>query len=147
MAKGRGKMLKATQAVLLALLLLFPFSAQAAVRVEHVTAVTTAQSNLPPLVAERMNHSVAAIAGQLMEGKDLTAVQAKQVDYENLIHEVFDKVLVGYTVKNVTVYPAAVTKVQVELFPWSETIQQAQSENCLPQLQKGKPPEQSGSRP
>ncbi len=136
MAKGRGKMIKATQAVILALLLLFPHSAQAADRVESVTAVTTAQSNLPPLVAERMNHSVAAIASQLMEGKDLAVVQAAQADYENLIHEVFDKVLVGYTVKNVTVYPAAVTRVQVELFPWSETIQQVQVETVV----EGMPP-------
>ena len=136
MAKGRGKMLKATQAVLLALFLLFPLSVQAAVRVESVTAVTMAQRNLPPLVAERMNHSVAAIATQLMEGKDLAAVQAHQADYENLIHEVFDKVLVGYTVSRVTVEPAVVTRVQVELFPWAETIRQVQVETAV----EGMPP-------
>ncbi len=112
-------------AILLAGLLLWTAGqAEAAGRVEQVTAVTTAQSNLPPLVAQRMNRSVAAIASQLLEGREIAAVQAGQADYENLIHEIFDKVLVGYTVSRVSLRPAADTCVQVELLPWSETIQQ-----------------------
>lgn len=136
MAKGRGSMLKATLTALLALFLLMPLPVQAAPRVESIEAVTTAQSNLPPLVAERMNRSVAAIASQLMEGKDIAAVQAERTAYENLIHEVFDKVLVGYTVRQVTLEPASVARVQVELFPWSETIQQVQVEITV----EGMPP-------
>lgn len=129
-------MLKATLTVLLAVFLLLPRPVQAAPRVESIEAVTMAQSNLPPLVAERMNRSVAAIASQLMEGKDIAAVQAERTAYENLIHEVFDKVLVGYTVRQVTLELAPATKVQVELFPWSETIQQVQVETTV----EGMPP-------
>lgn len=129
-------MLKATLTVLLAVFLLLPRPVQAAPRVESIEAVTTAQSNLPPLVAERMNRSVAAIASQLMEGKDIAAVQAERTAYENLIHEVFDKVLVGYTVRQVTLELAPAAKVQVELFPWSETIQQVQVETTV----EGMPP-------
>lgn len=137
MAKGRGKMIKATLSGLLAVLLLLPLPVvQAATRVEHVTAVTTAQSNLPPLVAERMNHSVAAIAGQLLEGKDIRVVQSEKADYENLIHEVFDKVLVGYTVSKVTLEPAVAAQVRVELLPWAETIHQVQVETVV----EGMPP-------
>ena len=108
----------------------------AAERVVQVTAATTARSNLPPLVAERMNHSVSAIAGQLLEGKELTAVRAQRETYENLIHEVFDKVLVGYTVSRVQLIPGVQTAVQVELLPWSETIQTVQVESAV----EGMPP-------
>lgn len=129
-------MARATLIALLLMLYLPALSVQAAARVETVTALTTAQSNLPPLVAERMNHSVAAIAGQLMEGRMLTEVQANKTAYENLIHEVFDKVLVGYTVRKVTLEPAVAARVQVELLPWSDTIRQVQVEITV----EGMPP-------
>ena len=129
-------MARATLIALLLMLYLPALSVQAAARVETVTALTTAQSNLPPLVAERMNHSVAAIAGQLMEGRMLTEVQANKAAYENLIHEVFDKVLVGYTVRKVTLEPAVAAQVQVELLPWSDTIRQVQVEITV----EGMPP-------
>ena len=136
MLKGRGIMLKATLVVLWAVLMILPLRVQAAERVESVTAAVVAQRNLPPLVAERMNRSIAAIAGQLMEGKSIAAVQAEQRTYEDLIHEVFDKVLVGYTVSSVTLKPAVAAQVQVELLPWSDTIQQVQVETAV----EGMPP-------
>ena len=129
-------MLRTTLVVLFMLLVPWLAKAQAGARVENVLASTAAQSNLPPLVAERMNHSIAAIAGQLMEGKEIAAVQAEQTAYEHLIHEVFDKVLVGYTVKSVVLEPAAVTKVRVELLPWAETIRQVRVETHV----EGMPP-------
>ncbi len=124
-------------ASVLALWLLFmTLPAQAAEHVESVQAETTAASNLPPLVAERMNRSVAAIAGQLLEGRSLAAVQADQQGYEKLIHEVFDKVLVGYTVRQVQIEPAPVTRVRVELMPWSATIRHVAVETTV----EGMPP-------
>ena len=123
-------------ALLAALLLTACGSGQAAGRVEQVTAVTCARSNLPPLVAERMNRSVAAIAGQLLEGKDIAAVRSQQATYEDLIHEVFDKVLVGYTVSRVQLTPGEQTAVQVELLPWAETIQRVEVETTV----EGMPP-------
>ena len=129
--------MKSLIAVLLTVLLLAMYgSAEAAERVTQVTAVATAHSNLPPLVAERMNRSVAAIAGQLLEGKEITEVCAQQENYENLIHEVFDKVLVGYTVSRVHLETGETTVVQVELLPWSETIQTVQVEILV----EGMPP-------
>ncbi|WP_296769735.1 acylphosphatase [Selenomonas sp.] len=121
---------------LLGTILFLPWQAQAASRVEVVTAETFAQSNLPPLVAERMNRSVATIASQLLEGKEIAAVQAERTIYEKLIHEVFNKVLVGYTVRQVTVEPAVKTKVKVDLIPWAETIRQVQVDTAV----EGMPP-------
>ena len=104
------------------MVMLSSISAEAA-KVDRVVAETRAQSGLPPLVAERMNKSVAAIAGQLLEGKEIAGVQAAEPDYAALIHEVFDKVLVGYTVNQVRILPGVETKVAVELLPWADVVE------------------------
>lgn len=123
--------MKPAIAVVIALLVILSAIPAEAAKVDRVVAVTTAHDSLPPLVAERMNHSVAAIASQLLEGKEIAAVQAGNAGYAGLIHEVFDKVLVGYTVKQVRIQPAAETKVEVELLPWSEVIQSVQVETSV----------------
>ncbi|MBQ1868265.1 MULTISPECIES: acylphosphatase [Selenomonas] len=97
-------------------------AAAPAQRVEKVTAVVAAAGSLPPLVQKRMQQSVQAIAGQLIDGQTVAAVSAASQQKEQLIHEVFDKVLVGYTVRQVKIYPAAETKVEVMLLPWSDVI-------------------------
>lgn len=91
-------------------------------RVDSVTARVTAGASLPPLVQARMQDSVTAIATQLLGGKKLSELQASRAAQERIIHEVFDKVLVGYTVERVTITPGAATTVEVALLPWSETI-------------------------
>ena len=131
MERRYGRLLGAVMAVLWVLLAASLPSAQASARVESVTAAVMAQANLPPLVAERMNRSIATIAGQLLEGRDIATVQAQRVTYENLIHEVFDKVLIGYTVSRVKLEAAPVTQVRVELLPWSETIRQVRVETAV----------------
>ena len=105
-------------------------------RIEHAAAEVTAAGNLPPLVRQRMEESVQAIAGQLLEGQTVDGLSAEKAQKEQLIHEIFDKVLVGYTVRQVTIFPAAEAKVQVELLPWSETIRQVQVETSV----EGMPP-------
>lgn len=101
-----------------------PAAAAPVQRVEKVTAVVTAADSMPPLVQKRMQQSVQAIAGQLIDGQTVASVEASCQQKEQLIHEVFDKVLVGYTVCQVTIHPAAETKVEVLLLPWSDVITQ-----------------------
>lgn len=91
-------------------------------RIDTVTAVVTADSNLPPLVKSRMEESVAAIGSQLLTGQKIAEVQEKRQAQEKIISEVFDKVLVGYTVTKVIVEPQENAVVTVELLPWSDTI-------------------------
>ncbi|WP_075429180.1 acylphosphatase [Selenomonas sp. GACV-9] len=101
-------------------------------RVEQVAAHVAAEGGaLPPLVQERMEQSVGAIAGQLLEGKTVAGVAAGRQQDEQLIQEVFDKVLVGYTVRRVHIEPEVKAKVMVELLPWAETIQQVQVETQI----------------
>ena len=53
-----------------------------------------AEKNLPEPVRQRMEKSVAVIAGQLLEGRKLTEVGQARADYAGIIQQVFDKVLV-----------------------------------------------------
>ena len=100
-------------------------------RIEQVTAKVTAAGSLPPLVQERMEQSVGAIARQLLEGKTVAETLASRQQQEQLIHEVFDKVLVGYTVKGVVIQPSQTATVAVELYPWADTIQQVDVETSV----------------
>ena len=102
-----------------------------ATRIEQVTAKVTAAGSLPPLVQERMEQSVGAIARQLLEGKTVAETLASRQQQEQLIHEVFDKVLVGYTVKGVVIQPSQTATVAVELYPWADTIQQVDVETSV----------------
>lgn len=110
--------------------------ASSALRVEHAVAEVTSAGNLPSLVQKRMEESVQTIAGQLLEGQAVDELLSAKAQKEQLIHEVFDKVLVGYTVRQVTIFPAAETKVLVELLPWAEVIGRVQVETSI----EGMPP-------
>ena len=61
-------------------------SLAAAADVETTTAVVTSAGSLPPLIQGRMQASVAAIAGQLLEGRQLAEVEAHASSYEKIIH-------------------------------------------------------------
>ena len=61
--------------------------------IEQVDVQVRAEKNLPEPVRQRMEKSVAVIAGQLLEGRKLTEVGQARADYAGIIQQVFDKVL------------------------------------------------------
>ena len=102
-----------------------------AVLIEQVDVQVRAEKNLPDPVRQRMEKSVAVIAGQLLEGRKLTEVSQAREDYAGIIQQVFDKVLVGYTVSRVALDVQAgsgTVLVQVFLVPWQDTIRNVQVE-------------------
>ena len=112
-------------ALLLAVLLAQGSSALAAgpARVEAIRAHVAAEANLPPLVQERMQKSVQSIADQLMMGRSLGDLEKERSQKEAVIREVFDKILVGYTVESVAIDLGVTTAVHVRLVPWADVIQ------------------------
>lgn len=109
----------------------------AEVLVDTTVAEVTAGANLPPLVQQRMQSSVKAIADQLLAGRKLTTVQDDRRHEEDVIHEVFDKVLVGYSVQRVALEPGETTLVRVQLQPWADVIQSTRVDVAV----EGMPPE------
>ncbi len=96
------------------------------VLIEQVEVQVRAEKNLPEPVRQRMEKSVAAIAGQLLEGRKTAEISQAREDYAGIIQQVFDKVLVGYTVSRVAVDVqdgSGTARVQVFLVPWQDTIQ------------------------
>ena len=91
-------------------------------RVERVTVQVRAAQHLPPPVQARMEKSVQAIADQIMLGQFVPEVEKSRRQKESILHEVFDKVLVGYTVASVRILPGEDTSVCVDLIPWSDVI-------------------------
>ncbi len=100
---------------------------KAASRIETVEAAVTSEASLPPIVKERMEESVAAIGKQLLLGHTLPVTEDWKKRQESTIHLVFDKILVGYTVKQVSIqsYGTEVS-INVNLLPWTDTIQNIQ---------------------
>ena len=118
---------KGLGAILLAMccLLLWPLGAKAqefVPRVAQVEAVVGDSHQLPLPVKQRMEKSVQAIGVQLLEGMKVEELKAQETHYAEIIQQVFDKVLIGYTVDRVHIYPGANTKVQVDLIPWQDKI-------------------------
>ncbi|MBQ9615030.1 MAG: acylphosphatase, partial [Selenomonadaceae bacterium] len=105
-------------------LLVFLMPVSAAERILEVRSEVHAQTGLPVTVQERMQKSVAAIAEQLLSGRVLPLQPAERREKERVIHEVFDKVLVGYSVRSVRIEEQPTACVHVELVPWDDLVQE-----------------------
>lgn len=106
---------------LLAVLFLYPQTAMAN-SVESVSTEVSADSHLPAAVRARMETSVSVIAEQLLSGKKIAQVAGQRQEYERVIQEVFDKVLVGYSITQVELDPGEQSVVKVKLLPWAQCI-------------------------
>ncbi len=96
--------------------------AQAAGMVEEVTAKIDAAAPIPVMVRRRMETTVSAIGAQLLAGRQIADVEASRAQQEAVIHEVFDKVLVGYSVERVSLTPGETSVVEIRLVPWADVI-------------------------
>lgn len=103
-------------------------SAEPAQRVDSIKVTVSSQHWIPTAVNDRMAHSVQTIAEQLLQDKKIDEVRENSETYERIIHEVFDKVLVGYTVQRVHLSADAQSQLSVELSPWQDSIQEVNLE-------------------
>ena len=136
MGRERNGLLACLFALLCAFALPQP-QAEATGRVEAVAAHVTASEGLPPLVQQRMERSVQVIAEQLLLGMPADSSDADAAAQSEVIRQVFDKVLVGYTVRGVNLRLGDTADVTVELMPWSDQIRTISVETSV----EGMPPE------
>lgn len=93
------------------------------VAVDTVTVSVQAGAAPPPSrVIKRMEHSVATVGDQILAGRKVADVAAGKASYEKLIKEVFDRVLVGYTVQEVSIAPGPTTQIAVRIIPWGDVV-------------------------
>lgn len=111
-------------------------SAEPAQRVDSIKVTVSSQHWIPTAVNDRMAHSVQTIAEQLLQDKKIEDVRENSESYEKIIHEVFDKVLVGYTVQRVHLSADYKSQLEIELTPWQDAIQEVNLEIAV----EGMPP-------
>jgi len=69
-----------------------------------------------------MEASVATVGRQLLVGREVEAVAADRQTFELLIRDVLDRVLLGYSVREVSLRPGPVTEIRVAVDPWGERV-------------------------
>ena len=109
--------------MLLICLMLLPGIAKASDDVVETVAVSIAADQSPTTrIAKRMSASVRTVGEQMLVGRNISDVANGKAGYEKLITEVFDRVLVGYSVQSVNLTPAANTTLQVQVAPWGDVV-------------------------
>ncbi|HWR44341.1 hypothetical protein [Sporomusa sp.] len=109
--------------VVLMLLVLLPGTGLAASEtVDKITVTITAAEPPPDRVAKRMTASVTTVGEQMLVGRTIGDVATNQSSYEKLVREIFDRVLVGYTVDQVSITPGTTTRILVAVMPWGDVV-------------------------
>lgn len=110
------------------LMVLFLPTVSAQPVIENLTVSITSAVMPPPKVAKRMSESISMVGQQILLGKSVDDVASHHESYEKVIREVFERVLVGYSVNSVTITADSDTKVQVDLEPWGDVVRQVKVE-------------------
>lgn len=113
-------------AVWLAGLLAVPVYAAEGDLIQTVMVKIEASPPAAPRVLRRIEASVKTVGERLLTGREVAVVAQSQQTYEALMQEVLDRVLVGYSVKRVSITPGAAATVTVVLEPWGERIRSVQ---------------------
>ncbi|MEG6585087.1 hypothetical protein [Dendrosporobacter sp. 1207_IL3150] len=112
--------------IFLAVLLFMPSVVSAAGdTVDSITVQVTTGDTAPAppaRITKRMAASVHTIGENVLAGHTIVDVTEKKASYEKLVREVFDRILVGYSVKQVNITPGTSTRIMVEVTPWGEVI-------------------------
>ena len=94
-----------------------------AVSVESVSVdVSSVQEALPPLVQKRIAASIQTVGNHVLLSHDSEEIQGHYGEYERIINDVINRVLIGYTVEDIRISPGADTALTVRIRPWGDTI-------------------------
>lgn len=94
-----------------------------AIKIEKIEAVIESPGFPPPeKVAKRMEKSVQTIGEHILLGHRPEEVTEAHDSYERLIKEIFDRVLVGYSVGQVRITAGQDTVLYVTVEPWGDTV-------------------------
>ena len=111
-------------AVLLCLLLTPTMGKASEQVIEKVTVSITGKQTPPTRIMKRMSASVGTVGEQMLVGRTVGDVEAGKNSYEKLIQEIFDRVLVGYSVETVHLTAGSTTGIQVQVMPWGEVVRE-----------------------
>jgi hypothetical protein len=93
--------------------------------VEKVTVniIPASETQEPPdRIAKRMAASVSTVGEHVLLGRKVSDIIESRASYEKLIKEIFERVLVGYSVQQVTIIPGSQVQITVEIASWGEVV-------------------------
>ncbi len=90
--------------------------------VDKIAVVVSAAEPPPDRVTKRMTASITTVGEQMLSGRTIADVEKNQANYEKLVREIFDRVLVGYTVEQVSISPGTTTRILVAVTPWGDVV-------------------------
>lgn len=90
--------------------------------VESINVQIMTEATPSAKVLHRMSESVKTIGEHLLLGRSTIEVATRRNYYEQLVRDVFDRVLIGYTVESVEIEPAQTTKIRLSVIPWGDTV-------------------------
>ncbi|MCX7780158.1 MAG: hypothetical protein N2491_04460 [Negativicutes bacterium] len=92
-------------------------------KVDAVTvSVTSTGAAPPPRVVQRMQASISTVGEHVLSGKKIADIAQNKSAYEKIVQEVFDRVLVGYSVQQVAIIPGATSEIRVTVAPWGDVV-------------------------
>lgn len=90
--------------------------------VESVRVEVVADALPSPLVVRRMSESVKSIGEHLLLGHTTGEVSQQREHYEKLLRDIFDRVLIGYSVQRIRIDPGPATQIRMHITPWGDTV-------------------------
>lgn len=118
--------------ILISLLLcvfILPGMAYASDEIIEKVHVTIVSPQMPPAkIVKRMTASVNTVGEQMLVGRRVNEAEDKKGSYEKLIQEIFDRVLVGYSVQSVNLSPGGNTDIAIEIAPWGDVVHEVDIE-------------------
>lgn len=124
--------------VLTALVAVAAWGSAMAAPVSHVSVqVESVETPMPPLVHKRIAASLQTVGNHVFLNHDETEIQAGLSSYERTVNDIINRVLIGYTVEDISVKPGTDTVLSVHLRPWGETIRTVRTTldyGSLPQM-------------
>lgn len=97
-------------------------------RVENVSVHISSSRDVPSPIRHRMEKSVYSVAEQLLIDKKVEELRKNSDMYGKIINEVFDKVLVGYTIQSVEITADSNSLVDIKLIPWQDVIRNVKAD-------------------
>ncbi|WP_027937058.1 hypothetical protein [Anaeroarcus burkinensis] len=81
---------------------------------------------LPSRLALRIQASVQAVAAQVLVGRPIAVIESKRGAYERMVCEVFDRILIGYSVETASISVGEKTKISLRLTPWGDVVEKTE---------------------
>ncbi|HBS59995.1 MAG TPA: hypothetical protein DEA44_12080, partial [Firmicutes bacterium] len=112
---------------LIGLLLLVTFSGTTVASAEVIEQVEISISQDENVtngdMENRVTASIQAVSEKLLIGRKVADVAASHKRFEDIIRQVFDRVLYGYELADVSIIPGKKTVISLKMLPWGDVVQ------------------------